>query len=109
MGYNFPANPSNGQVYGPYTFDGDAWVGGLAVGPQQDQRELFVDLAGLASKDILVPSWAKGVEILASVFLLAGTAAPVLQVSAMARRSYGRHAVWNWWLGIADGSRLGPS
>jgi hypothetical protein len=63
---NFPANPTNGQQYRGFTFDGAMWVGGFQA-QGVSNAEQFFDLAGKTSLDVQVPTWAQGVQIIGSV------------------------------------------
>lgn len=80
MGYNFPASPTNGQQYGKWTFDGDAWVGGFQA-QGVSNAEQFFDLSGVNSFDIAVPSWAKGVQLSGNVWGTATAAYLGMRVS----------------------------
>ncbi len=82
MAFDFPASPTNGQVYAPsggpaYQWDGEKWKGGQPSGPQTEQ---FFDASGLTNVDIAVPTWAKAVEITGNTISATGTY-PVLRVS----------------------------
>jgi hypothetical protein len=66
--YDFPASPTNGQQYGAYTYDGEKWKGGLQTQGVANAEQFF-DVSGLANLDIAVPSWAKGVQLIGSVFV----------------------------------------
>jgi hypothetical protein len=82
VAFDFPASPSQGQIYAPtggpaYQWDGEKWKGGQPSGPQTEQ---FFDASGLANVDIQVPTWAKGVEITGNTMSASGTY-PVLRVS----------------------------
>jgi len=62
--YEFPASPAIGDVSNGYRYNGVGWAGGPAVPTPTEQ---FFDLSGLTLKDIAVPSWAKAVQITASI------------------------------------------
>lgn len=76
MGYVFPASPLIGDSANGYTWNGQGWAGGQNV--SISQVEQFFDLAGLASKDITVPTWARGVQITGAIY---GTTGPGLRIS----------------------------
>lgn len=81
--FDFPATPAPGEVYTPangpsYQWDGEKWKGG---GQAREPDEQFFDLSGLTQRDIVVPTWAKGVQLIGSVFVLASAGA-MLRVSA---------------------------
>ena len=80
MAFDFPASPTNGQVYVPtggpaYQWDGEKWRGGQPSGPVTEQ---FFDASGLANVDIAVPTWAKGCSIVGCIFPTASTNTYVL-------------------------------
>jgi len=66
--FDFPANPAIGDASNGYVFNGVGWAGGPIAGTPTEQ---FFDLAGLVTKDVPVPTWAKGVEIIASIIPVA--------------------------------------
>jgi hypothetical protein len=83
VAFDFPASPSQGQVYAPtggpaYQWDGEKWKGGQPSGPQTEQ---FFNLEGLSTLDIVVPSWAKMVELKGVIFTTSGTPAAALRIS----------------------------
>lgn len=57
MAFDFPTSPAVGDVMNGYQWDGEKWRGGAAA---REPDEQFFDLAGLTTKDIVVPAWAKG-------------------------------------------------
>ena len=67
MAFDFPTSPANGDVSNGYTYStaAGAWLGGPGMAAPTTQQ--FFDLTGLSQIDILVPSWAKGVQINGSV------------------------------------------
>jgi hypothetical protein len=70
--FDFPASPTVGQVSNGYTWNATLgfWTGGPGVsGPVTEQ---FFDLSGLATKDIPVPTWAKGCR--ATLMIIPGAA-----------------------------------
>jgi hypothetical protein len=83
MAFDFPASPTNGQVYAPsggpaYQWDGEKWKGGQPSGPQTEQ---YFDLTGKTSIDLTVPSWAKACKLTGIAFCPTGTQV-ALQMSA---------------------------
>lgn len=84
MAFDFPASPTTGQVYtqngAAWQWDGARWIGGAPM-MSRDQDEQFFDLSGKTQQDVMVPTWAKGVEIIASIVLPTNSAL-VARVSA---------------------------
>jgi Chaperone of endosialidase len=80
VAFDFPQNPTVGQKAYGYTWNGYGWAGG--PGQAATVTEQFFDVTGLSSKDIPVPSWAKGVVIEGRIYHPNATpGVPVLYVS----------------------------
>jgi hypothetical protein len=80
--FDFPASPTVGQVSNGYSYNGYGWAGGPGVsGPVTEQ---FFDVSGLFNKDVTVPTWAKGVEITASIIPPAAAASATFALRASA-------------------------
>jgi hypothetical protein len=77
--FDFPANPAIGDASNGYIFNGVGWAGGPIASTPTEQ---FFDLSGLTTKDVVVPAWAKHVEIEGCVYISVGTVAPIVQISA---------------------------
>jgi hypothetical protein len=66
---DFPANPTNGQQFGKFTFNGIGWQGG-AQAQGVSNAEQFFALDGLGNLDVQVPAWAKGCEITGAIYIV---------------------------------------
>jgi hypothetical protein len=79
MGYAFPNSPAVGDVANGYIWNGAAWTGSPA--PLAGEIEKYVQLDGLGSAEVTVPSWATGVEVFGTLFGGSAAAFGLLQIS----------------------------